>query len=487
MRSSSTVLAFGAGRPRYSVADVIGLLFRELGLMILVFLVVFAIGAFAVLNVVKKSYVANASVYAGTGQEYVYAPRVGLVTDRGAAPPTSGEVAQSEAAILRSREVSLMAVRKVGVATFQTKPSTASVAQQEGEAVRAIGQSLGVGTTPQSAVITLTYKSDNAEKSARILNAVVDSYLRYRREVFQDNSSRAIDAQRRTFEDELADVDGAYQRFLDTNDIGDFTTAKTTTAATYQTTFAESLSVRAQLDQAIRRLETLQAQVASTPAEVVLQQDLNIAAQDQILQQRTEREQLLARYRPDSQPIKDIEARIAQLQAYVANGDTVGAKEVRLGPNPIWVSLDTSRATAEADRDALAARMAALDRQVAYLRQRQADLTRLESQNTILAGSRDVLTASIREFQQRGAQNRADNDLVKGGADNVRVIERAAPPSRGSSLKAPTLALAFLFAGFTALCVGLLRVFTRRGFATPASAGRTLRMPVLAVAPMKIA
>ena len=65
------------------------------------------------------------------------------------------------------------------------------------------------------------------------------------------------------------------------------------------------------------------------------------------------------------------------------------------------------------------------------------------------------------------------------------MIERAAAPSRGSSLKLPLLALVFLFAGFTALCVGLLRVFSRRGFITPASAGRTLQMPVLAVAPMK--
>ena len=43
----------------------------------------------------------------------------------------------------------------------------------------------------------------------------------------------------------------------------------------------------------------------------------------------------------------------------------------------------------------------------------------------------------------------------------------------------------FLFAAFTALCVGLLRIFTRRGFVTAGSAGRTLEMPVLAVAPAK--
>ena len=248
---------------------------------------------------------------------------------------------------------------------------------------------------------------------------------------------------------------------------------------------AARLSVQAQLNQATRRLQTLEAQQAATPAEIVLQQDLNVAAQDQIRQRRAERADLLARYRPDSQPVRDLDARIAELEAYVGGGDTVGAKEVRTGPNPIWVTQESVRMNAAAERDSLAGRLAVLDQQVADLGRRQAQLTQLESENAILSGNREVLTTNIRDFQQRGAQNRAANDLVRGGADDVRVIERAAVPTRGNSLKAPLLALVFLFAGFTALCVGLLRVFTRRGFVTPASAGRTLEMPVLAVAPMK--
>ena len=475
--------AYVAARPRYGLLDIVGLLFRELGLMILIFLLVFVLGAAAVLTV-KKTYVAGASLYAGTGQEYVYQPRVGGGTER-AAPPTPGEVAQSEAAILGSREVKLRAVRALGVSAFQKKPSTAPVAKQEGDAIKVITEGLTVGTAPLSAIIGLSYESDSAETSARVLNAVIDAYLAYRREVFQDNSTSAINTQRQAFENELSDVDGAYDRFLSSNDIGDFATAKLAATTTYQSIFTDRMSVAAQLSQATRRLQTLEAQQANTPAEIALQQDLNVSAQDQILQLRTEREQLLARYQPDSQPVKDIDARIEQLRAYVGGGDTVGAKEVRLGPNPVWTELESTRIYAAADRDALSARLGALDQQLATLRERQARLTRLESENAILSGNREVLTASIREFQQRGAENRADNDLVAGGADNVRVIERAAAPSRGSSLKLPLLALVFLFAGFTALCVGLLRVFSRRGFITPASAGRTLQMPVLAVAPMK--
>jgi uncharacterized protein involved in exopolysaccharide biosynthesis len=477
--------AYVTARPRYGLADIVGLMFRELVLMIIIFLVVFAVGAAAVMTL-KKTYTATAEVYAGAGQEYVYESRVGTVTER-ASPPPSGEIAQTEANILTSRDVKLRAVRALGVQAFQKpgKPAVGPLAKQEGDAIRAITEGLVVGTSPTSSIISLSYESDNAEKSAKILAAVLDAYKAYRREVFQDNSTQAIDTQRQTFEDELGGVDDAYERFLTSNEIGDFATAKASAAATYQTTFTDRLSTQAQLSQAARRVETIMLQLATVPPEIVLQQDLNIAAQDQILQKRTERENLLSRYQPDSQPVRDIDAQIAQLQAYVAGGDTVGAKEVRTGPNPSWVALDIARTTAEADRDALAARLAVLDQQLATLRDRQARLTRLESENAILSGNRDVLTANIKEFQQRGSQSRADNGLVASGADNVKILSHPAAPTKGSSLKAPLLILVFLFAGFTALCVGLLRVFTRRGFATPASAGRTLQMPVLAVAPVK--
>ncbi len=475
--------AYAASRPRYGVIDVVVLLFRELWLMILVFAILFIIGAAAALTL-KKTYTAGASLFVGVGQEYVYQPRVGA-TDRGA-PPAAGEVAQSEAAILNSLEVKQRVVRALGVETFQDgKPATGTPAEQEAAAVRAVSAGLDVSAAPLSPVVGLTYKSDDPDLSARVLNTVIDQYLTYRREIFQDRATPAIQTQRQTFEGELADADRAYEAFLSSNNIGDFATAKATLAGTYQSIFAERMNVQAQLNQAAQRLATLVAQQNRTPAEVALQQDLNISAQDQILQLRTQRETLLSRYQPDAQPVREIENQIAQLQAYVGTGTAVGAKEVRTGPNPIWVELETTRINAQAERDALAARLSVLDRQVVDLRARQARLTELESRNATLAGNREVLSASIREFQLRETQSRADNELVKAGADNVTVIERAQPPSRGKSMKAVLFIAAFLFAGFTALCVGLVRVFLRKGFSMPSTASRTLQLPVLAVAPMK--
>ncbi|MGV9005367.1 MAG: GumC family protein [Brevundimonas sp.] len=475
--------AYATARPRYGLLDIVGLLFRELLPMILVFVLIFALGTAAVLTL-KKTYTATGKVYAGVGQEYVYQPRVGT-SDRGQAPDAEA-VAVSEAGMLNSLEVKQRTVQALGVETFLgSKPSTAPAARREADALKVIDAGLAVGTTPGSAIIGVSYESDNPQTAARILNAVISQYLTYRREVFQDTKTPAIVQQRQVFEDELAAADSAYETFLASHDIGDFATLKTTLAATYQTIFAERLSVQAQLNQASQRLATLEAQQAATPAQVTLQQDLNISAQDQILQLRTQREQLLSRYQPDAQPVKDIEQQIAQLQQFVATGTAVGAKEVRTGPNPIWVQTENNRLAAAADRDALAARLAVLDRQVGELRSRQALLTQIESTNATLAGDREVLTANIRDFQQRATQSRADSALVMAGADNVTVIERAQAPTRGKSLKVPLLIVVFLFAGFTALCVGLLRIFTRRSFVTAGSVGRTLEMPVLAVAPMK--
>ena len=473
--------AYVTARPRYGVLDVVGLLFRELLLMIVVFVVLLALGVAAAMTL-KKSYTATGAVFAGVGQEYVYQPRVGTA-ERGQAPQ-GDEVANSEAAILGSAAVAQRVVEALGPAAILGEQPKGSPDAAKLAARKVIGSSLGIGTAPGSAVIHLTYKADDPERAARVLNAVIEQYLAYRREVFQDKTP-AIASQRVAFEDELGAADRAYENFLTSNNIGDFTAAKTTLAATYQTVFADRMSTQSQLNQTSQRLRTLEAQQAATPPEVALQQDLNISAQDQVLQLRTEREQLLSRYQPDAQPVKDIEARIAQLQTYVSTGTAVGPKEVRTGPNPVWTELETTRINARAERDSLAARLAVLDRQLADIRARQGRLTALESENSTLAGNREVLSASIREFQQRETQSRADNALVAAGADNVTVIERAQPPVAGKSLKIPLMAAVFLFAAFTALCVGLLRVFTRKGFTTPASVSRTLDMPVLAVAPVK--
>jgi uncharacterized protein involved in exopolysaccharide biosynthesis len=91
-----------------------------------------------------------------------------------------------------------------------------------------------------------------------------------------------------------------------------------------------------------------------------------------------------------------------------------------------------------------------------------------------------ILEEQVRQFSTREASSRAQNELSATSNENIRVIERANVPTRGTSWKKPAALGALVFAGFTALLAGLMRAFSRTSFPTPASVGRTLGLPVLA-------
>lgn len=191
------------------------------------------------------------------------------------------------------------------------------------------------------------------------------------------------------------------------------------------------------------------------------------------------------RYRADAQPVRELDAQIARLEAGIAEGRTTGDGARRIGINPVYQTLQTERIQLQAEVAALRQSLEALNAQMGQLLERRLKLAELEPRFQALSLDRDVLQANVRDFAVREEQNRAAREIAAASNDNIRIVQRATPPARGSSLKKPVLVLAFLFAGFTALCAGLLRMFLRPGLPTPASASRTLDLPVLGVAPLK--
>ena len=476
-------------RVRYSMEDTARLLWREKGLMILVFVVLLALGALAALTL-PKTYTASSRLLVQLGQEYVYQPRAG---DAGrGVTPTIEDVVLSELEILQSNELKRRVVKDVGLSVVDRKlaqafatAGAAQKAQIEAKAVRIISGGLGVHAPPKTGAVRLTFEHKDPESSALILNSLVSQYLLYRKEVFGDRTSPAVSAQRAAFEDRLREADGEYQTFLQQNGIGDFPAEKASLTTLYGTTLTERFAVEARLREAQGRLAGLQPGIASTPAEVSLQRDIDLSGPGKLTALRIERQDLLSRYRPDSQPVRDVDAKIAELERLIASGGASGEKDRRLGANPVWQDVEKSRIQLEAEVASLIARRAELTRQVAAINARQLQLTRLESEYQNLAVEREVLQTQVRNFATRESETRAERAIAAASDDNIKVIERATVPARGESLRRLAFAAALLFAAFTALCVGLLRVFTRKGFATAGSAERTLELPVLARAPLK--
>jgi uncharacterized protein involved in exopolysaccharide biosynthesis len=476
-------------RPRYSPSEWTGLLWRERVLIALVFALIFALGTFAA-STLPKTYVARSSLLVHLGQEYVYQPRAGDAA-RGAVPLTS-DVVQSEVEILSSDELKRRVIRAVGLQTVDPGLAAqwAGAGPErrrliEGAAVKIITRGLKVDTAPDIGVVRLSFQHRDPQAAAVILNALIDAYLDYRHEVLTNPTSPLIAREKSAFEARLADADAAYQAFQTENGIGDLPAEKASLAVLRQSVMEDRYKVESSLTEARSKLASLSRSLEGAPREIEIQHDLDMSASTKLLQLKLERRDLLSRYKPNAGPVKEIDAKIAAIEAFAAAPGGATDKDRRLGANPVRQDMERQRNEAAAEVAAQMHKRDELARQLDEITKRQQRLSALESRYQDLSVEREVLQANIRAFAQRQEEARAAQELAGRGDDSIRVVERASAPVEGASLRQPLFAVSALFAAFTALCAGFLRVFLRRGFVTPEAAGRVLDLPVLATAPLK--
>ena len=476
-------------RSKYAAGDVPILLWRERWLMLAVFLVIAVVGvAFAF--TLKQVYSAHSSVLVKLGQEYVYQPRSGDA-GRGAVPDND-QILQSESEIMSSDALKLRVVRRLGVPRIAPDQAKAYAAASPdardlmaAKLADSIGHGLKVETTPALPIIRLTYDDHDPQRAALVLNTLLEEYLVYRREVLLAPTAGALDDQRRAFAHRLAEEDAAYQTFLSTNQIGDFEADKASLSQLAAQLEQQQLTTDAALREKAGRIGAIDAELDAMAPEVGLYRDADPTAAAKLADLRVQREALLSRYKPDAQPVKDMDAQIAQLESGIAAGRTSTKGPERTGPNPIYQTFQTEKLQLSAEIAGLRQTGATLADEMAQLTERRLRLAQLEPQYQSLNLDRDALQNNVKDLTAKAEESEASQQIAQATNDNIRIIERATPPTEGKSLRKPVLLLALVFAGFTALCGGLLRMFLRPGMPTPASAGRTLDLPVLGAAALK--
>ncbi len=475
--------------PRYDAADYLTRLSREAPLMLFVFLILSVVGVFGA-SQLKTKYPVYSSVLVRLGQEYVYEPRAGDA-GRGAVPGPD-QVIQAETEILGSVELKQKVIKRLGLSRIYpqlaSKYATGDARVRKramADALQAFEKSTKIETAPDTPIIKVTFKGQDPEVAAQVLNTLLEEYLIYRRGILGDTTGPAVAEQRDGLEKRLDQVDRALQDFLVVNQIGDFATEKASLGQITAQVEQQKLQTEAQLQERIARLANLSSQMNGLSKEVGLYRDISGAANDKLAALRVQREDLLSRYRTDSRPLQDVDNQIAQLEAGMAAGRTRTEGAKRLGINPVYQTVETERVQVTADVAALRQSLAALSLQVQQLTRRSLKMAELEPQFQKLSLEREVLQNNVRDYTVKAIQGRASQDLANSESDNIRIVSRAIAPTKGVSLKRPVAGLAVIFAAFTALCVGLVRMLLRPGIATPQAAERTFELPVLASARFK--
>ena len=478
-----------APRARYAASDLPTLLWRERWLMLALFVGIAVVGvAFAF--TLKTVYPAHSSVLVKLGQEYVYQPRSGDA-GRGTAADND-QMLQSESEIMGSDVLKMRVVRRLGVARIAPGKAGAYAAASDAgrdlivaTLAQGIGRGLKIETAPAMPVIRLTYENHDPQLSALVLNTLLEEYLVYRRTVLLTPNGAALDDQRRAFAQRLAEEDAAYQSFLASNKIGDFEADKTALSQLSAQIEQQQLSTDATLKEKLGRIAAIDAELNGMAPEIDLYHDSDLTAAAKLADLKVQREGLLSRYKPDAQPVKDMEAQIAQLEAGIAAGRTAGRGGERTGLNPVYQTFETEKLQLSAEIAGLRQTTATLTDEMNQLTDRRLRLAQLEPQYQAMNLSRDALQTNVKDLTAKAEENEASQQIAAATNDNIRIVERATPPTEGKSLRVPVLLVALAFAAFTALCGGLLRMFLRPGMPTPASASRTLDLPVLGAAPLK--
>ncbi len=475
-------------RVRYGAADIAALLWRDWPVMLGVFAVIAVIGVGAALTM-KTSYPAQSSLLVRLGQEYVYQPQVGDAA-RGAVPEND-QVVQSEVEILSSPQLKAQVIDKVGMSALYPdlaaaygRAAPADRQSVMSKAVGAMEKSLKIETAPGTPVVRLSFEHTNPVVAAKTLNTLLDTYLGYRRSILLDQS-QPLEDQRKSFEARLAQADTAYEDFLGSNNIGDFETEKASLAQLQASLQQQKFAAESQLREKQGRLGALTAQSAQVAPEVGLYRDVDHVAQDKLTELKVQRNGMLSRYRPDAQPVKDLDNQIAALEHGLSDGSLQGQGARRIGVNPVYQTVQADKLQMAAEVAALQQSSQAMTQQIEQVTERQLRLAQLEPQYQDLSRDRDVLQNNVRDFTVKEQQTQAVAALARQGNDNISIVQRAVPPVQGKSLKRPVMILALLLAAFTALCVGLVRAFLRPGLPSAEAASRTLDLPILATAPAK--
>ncbi|CAN5273764.1 GumC family protein [soil metagenome] len=470
-------------RTRYAPQDFVTLLWRERWLMIFVFLVIFLAGlAFAF--TLKTSYSAHSSLLIGLGQEYVYEPRAGDAA-RGAVPEAN-QVIQSEAEILGSDQLKDRVIDRIGLKTlYPALAAKGSPGDGKAAALKAMRSKLAIETAPDTSVVRVTFEHPDREMAAKVVNTLLEEYLIYRRTVLQPVDGPMIQAQRQAFEAKLADTNAAYQTFLADAGVGDFDGEKASLTQLQAQLEQQRFSTESQLRESQGQLGSLNSQISQVAPETDVYRDRNLQGDQKLVELKVQLEDLMGRYQPTSDPVRQKKAEIAQMEAALASGRTQGDSARRVGANPVYQTVQTQRIDASTRVAALQQTLAAVRSQLAEVTRRQMQLASLEPRYQSLSRDRTILQDNVRDFSVREQQSDAAKAIADHGADNIRIVERAMPASQGKSLKKPVATLAILFAGFSALCAGLLHMYLRPGIPTPSAAGRTLDLPVLGYARLR--
>ncbi len=314
-------------------------------------------------------------------------------------------------------------------------------------------QHLSASIIKKSDLIEVNFRAHDPAWSKQFLDLLISAYLDYHAHISHDpaaeqffsQQAKLLQAKLDDAEEQLRDfqvksgitsVDDQRSGLVDRLDTLQLQLDKNQADLAYNQ--QQAVSFKEMLDQTPDRLSKETRQV----------QNMALAQlKPQVMQLRAERAELLTRYQPDSERIRQIDAKLAAAQKILDTEDHLEVSEKSTDVNPLWVTINSNLDQAKAQVSALKASEASITEQVATARQQ---LTDMASSVVVL----DRLQRSVQNakdaylsYTRKSEEARAAEALNRSRILNVSVAQPPTAPLRPVFPKVPLNTAAGLLLG----------------------------------------
>jgi len=463
-----TVGDYANGMPNIRLGEMLKSFVRQLWWV----LILFILGSFAagyLTKDLKRTYTGDARILVQIGDEYVYQPITGQPGQAGLTL-TADTIALNEVGIIKNDEILEQVFGEMTSGKYAKRfdPSGMKKFREAGNNERLkvearskmfkkMDRSFSVAPRPKSSIIDLSYKHEDGEVAVATLNALILAYQSYRRQIFVEGSAGIISERRKETERQLGQNERAIARFLKKNNISDFNSEQGGVRKRTEELRAALNLLRAQMSETETALATVESQLRQTPREINLYVDDRASAR--ISQAELELKQLLAKYLPTSDPVRQKQTELAELKALQNSYGGKAAGGRRVGPNTVYQALLTRRNTLQSTADSYREKEFTLQRQLDSADNKVRRLTALSPDYASLLRERDTLDARLKNYNAQEQEALVNQQQAESTNENVKVISWPKFPNKGRNTRLFALAGAMFAWGLTLFMLALLRVF----------------------------
>lgn len=297
-----------------------------------------------------------------------------------------------------------------------------------------VARHLDASVVKRSNIIDVEFRSHDRRWTKDFLDRLMSRYLTFHASLSHDpQAQKFYEQQTKLLKDRLEQSEAAVRDYQLKTGIGSLDEQKRTLIARISDLQSTAAKTDAAISGSQQQVADLQTQLGRTPQRIQKEtrQVQNLALQQlkpEVMQLRAQRAELLTRYQPNSERIKEIDAKLASEEKILDNENHLEVNEQLTDVNPVWITMDTDIKTAnaaaasgKATSEALNKQIEAANQQLAALVTNGVELQRLQRQAT---SDSDAYQAYVRKTEEA----RASEELNSNKILNVSVAQPPIDP-----------------------------------------------------------